>query len=56
MKKKHVSSQLNVAVFLAAKDSENKITGIQILHRKGQKIKFESIVIIRTGTYLYGVV
>ena len=44
--KKHEFS----AVFLAAKDSENKF--IQIQHRKVQKIKWDTIVIIRTGTYL----
>ena len=47
---KNVNSQPNIAVFSAAIDSENKI--IQILHRNGQKIKLDRIVIVRTGTYL----
>ena len=47
---KNANSQQKIAVFSAATDSENKI--IQMLHRKGQKIKLDRIVIIRTGTYL----
>ena len=45
-----MNSQPDIAVFLVAVDSENKI--IQILHGNGQKIKLDRIVNIRTGTYL----
>ena len=48
-RKKNANSQPNIAVFSASRDSENKI--IQILHRKGEKVKLERIVIVRTGTY-----
>ena len=37
----NVNSQQNIAVFSIAIDSENKI--IQLLHRKGQKIKFDKM-------------
>ena len=47
---KNANSKPNIAVFSEAIDSQNKI--IQILHRKGQKIKLDRIVIVRTGTYL----
>ena len=43
---KNASSQSDTAVFSEAIDAENKI--IQILNRKGQKIKLDRIVIVRT--------
>ena len=49
-KRKHAHSQQNLAVFLAATDSENII--IQILDGKGQIKNLARIVINRTGTYL----
>ena len=49
-KRKIINSQQNLAVFSAAKDSENII--VQILHRKGQIKNLDRIVIVRTGTYL----
>ena len=45
-RRKNANSQPDIAVFSEAIDSENKI-----LHRKGQKIKLDGIVIVRTGTY-----
>ena len=50
--KKKVNSQQNINVFLGNKRFKNKITGIQILHRKRQNIKLNRMVIVRTGTYL----
>ena len=49
-KQKNADSQQNLAVFLAGKDSENKI--IRILHKKRTKTNLDKLVIIRTGTYL----
>ena len=49
-RRKNAISELNIAVFSATNDLENKI--IQTLHRKVQKIKVDVIVIVRTGTYL----
>ena len=50
-KRKNTNSQENLAVFLAATDSE--IIIIQILHRKGQIKKMDRIVFVRTGTFLW---
>ena len=49
-KRKIINSQQNLAVFSAAKDSENII--VQIQHRKGQIKNLDRIVIVMTGTYL----
>ena len=44
---KNANSEQNLAVFLAAPDSENII--FQILHRKGQIKNLDRNVIVRTG-------
>ena len=49
-KTKDANSQQNLAVFMAATDSESII--IQILHREGQIKKMDKILIVGTGTYL----
>ena len=49
-KQENANSQQNLAVFLAATDSEN--ISIQIIHRKGQIKKLDRVVIVRTGIYL----
>ena len=55
-KQENVNSQQNFVVFLAGRDSENKIT--ELLHRKGKKKKkkkkkkMDKSVILMTGSDL----